>query len=150
MGKLEEWRSIEERYIRFIRFHMINDDYEHSLFASLIELHRKLIKSYDIDNSVAFISKNIVMDSYLAQISEELRELEGRVARYLGGLRVDYPRLFLLNDEELFDFMSSEADLQKYLRKCFPQILNFVIREGSIERVGDMRELVFAEPFYIQ
>jgi hypothetical protein len=54
---------------------MINDDYEHSLFAALIELHRKLIKSYDIDNSVAFISKNIVMDSYLAQISEELKEL---------------------------------------------------------------------------
>lgn len=46
--------------------------------------------------------------------------------------------------------MSSEADLQKYLRKCFPQILNFGIRDGSIERVGDHRELVFAEPFYIQ
>lgn len=75
MGKLEEWRSVEEQYIRFIRFHMINEDYEHSLFAALIELHRKLIKSYDIDNSVAFISKNIVMDSYLAQISAELREL---------------------------------------------------------------------------
>jgi hypothetical protein len=49
---------------------MINDEYEHTLFSALIELHRKLIKSYDIDNSVAFISKNIVMDSYLSQIND--------------------------------------------------------------------------------
>ena len=52
---------------------MNNDEYEQYLFSSLIELHRKLIKSFDIDNSVAFISKNIVMDSYLTQISEELK-----------------------------------------------------------------------------
>jgi hypothetical protein len=70
-----------------MRFHMINDEYEHSLFAALIELHRKLIKSYDIDNSVAFISKNIVMDSYLAQIAEELKELEIRLTRFLAALR---------------------------------------------------------------
>lgn len=67
---------------------MINDEYEHTLFSALIELHRKLIKSYDIDNSVAFISKNIVMDSYLAQISEELKELEQRVTKYLSSLRI--------------------------------------------------------------
>jgi hypothetical protein len=23
--KIEEWRNVEERYIRFIKFHMIND-----------------------------------------------------------------------------------------------------------------------------
>jgi hypothetical protein len=46
--------------------------------------------------------------------------------------------------------MSCGANIQKYLRKCFPQIFNFGIREGSIERIGERRELIFAEPFYIQ
>ena len=49
---------------------MVNDEYEQILMSALIEVHRKLIKSYDIDNSISFISKNIVMDSYLSQINE--------------------------------------------------------------------------------
>ncbi len=77
---------------------MVNDEYEHTLFSALIELHRKLIKSYDIDNSIAFISKNIVMSSYLSQIEDEIKELEAKVTRYLSSMRVEYPRLFLLTD----------------------------------------------------
>ena len=72
------------------------------------------------------------------------------MTKFLSSLRIEYPRLFLLTDEELFDFMSSGANIQKYLRKCFPQIMSFAIREGSIERIGEKRELIFAEPFYIQ
>lgn len=70
---------IELRYIKFLKYHITNEEYEQSHFSNLIELHRKLIKSYDIDNSIVFISKNIVMDSYLSQIREEIEELNLKV-----------------------------------------------------------------------
>lgn len=97
--RLGEWEAVEREYIRFIRYHLANEDYEHGLFDDLGELHRKLIKSYDIDNSILFISKNIVMDSYLTQIKDSLGELSLRLSVSLTTVRTDYPRLHLLNDQ---------------------------------------------------
>jgi hypothetical protein len=97
--KLTEWLEIEQKYIKFLKYHIVNEDQETSLFQNIIELHRKLIKSYDIDNSILFVSKNIVMDTYLSQINEELTELERRLEHSLASIRKEYPRLYLLSDE---------------------------------------------------
>ena len=59
---------VEQKYIKYLKYHIVNEEHEHSLFDNLMELHRKLIKSYDIDISILFVSKNIVMDTYLTQI----------------------------------------------------------------------------------
>jgi len=46
--------------------------------------------------------------------------------------------------------MSAGSDIEHYLKKCFTHIKSFVIRDGSIEKVGTGRDLSFTEPLYIQ
>ena len=50
----------------------------------------------------------------------------------LTSARNQYPRLYLLNDQDLTAFMSRGADFQIYLKQCFPQIREFQIKDGSV------------------
>ena len=98
LRRLEEWGRVEERFVRCLLFHAGNEELEPELVGGLVELHRKLIKSYDIDNSIVFVSKNIIMDSYLGQLKEELTIIEQKITEALVQARADYPRLCLLSD----------------------------------------------------
>jgi sugar phosphate isomerase/epimerase len=46
--------------------------------------------------------------------------------------------------------MSDGADVQHFLKKLFPQINHFHVKDGSIEKVGLNHELSFLEPLYFQ
>ncbi len=62
----------------------------------------------------------------------------------LSAARQEYPRLFLLPDEELLAFMSMGSNPAAYLLKLFPHIKKIHINDSIIDKVGLNHHLVLS------
>jgi hypothetical protein len=60
-----------------------------------------------MDNSIWYVAENMILPMYSEEISRKLKELESIIKESFVLLRKEYPRLYLLTDEDMLCLMSS-------------------------------------------
>lgn len=72
-----KWLQVENKYIQLQAYYKYNDDgYFKESFKRIADFHRKIIKSFDMDNSVVLLPANSFLLTSLDTLLEKMGVLK--------------------------------------------------------------------------
>ena len=97
---LSQWLELEKKFLIISRLYEHNEEVVYaSKFSKISDLHRRAMKSLDIDNSVWQLYPNKFLINSLPLMLDQIEDIQSFLFEHIRILQVSCPRLYFLSKE---------------------------------------------------